>query len=822
MTLSIKEQIGITIVVLTIFSILVILCLTCSFSYEILKEDYKQKRLYFFDKYKQYIESCFYFQNFCLLQYEEILKRMQKQIWKFHQSVEIYNVESNFINDDTQVIENFIINSCGSESITKKKTTKDNDVLFFACYFNNGFQLIGRMCDPIIMTARNHYLSLSSLIVTHDIYDSFRMPGYDIPILSSPLIISVNTSSLFSFNFSRICDSMISILGGTDINYQIFNKYYEGKITNFLNYMIQILSFYFSNKIFFFDHMFNKVISEVIEIHDLQNTNDPILLKELAKELSGYLSSVDYATDKFSLISYLNKVYFYCETSIIDNFILFINERLSNFLDISFIPLYSQNNTVLSPEMCMLFLLKQAGYQMDKSEIQKLFSQIIKGNSTIKDCFLDKTIFDKQTKVTEVFDLNFNSFLDVNNAVNQGLIDNKYYPIYYVKYAYPSYNVLKDFLSDYLLLDQIDYYFFTSFKDPIEFSNNNLNNNRNCFFLIVMIILYGWTICLFINLLIFCKVITQIIEPIEKLQEAIESSSIKDESIFKYEYDEFINDLFVTCKELLSGQIDRNDNENGMNKFNILSIPKDKKKNIDKKMYNKKLIVNNDIINHLLSQQQNMNDFSKNIKVNEELETLTNLEQNNNKDKNDFLQYQDESMPFISTENNEKEKEKTSNNLNETKNNIFSQNNISNEKEEIYKKLYRISSYLFYYINKIEYNPIHLVNTITDESNKSKISKINSNHISENDSLNSKMKNQIKKDDNKEKGVLYENISINMINNKNMFYLWYMEAKKRKNKSFDYYIGNNYDELFIDDNNHQNNKENVKKSNLIKNSKRNW
>jgi len=56
LTLSIKEQIGIAIVALTIFSIITILCLTCLFSYELLKEDYKQKKLYFYDKYKQYIE----------------------------------------------------------------------------------------------------------------------------------------------------------------------------------------------------------------------------------------------------------------------------------------------------------------------------------------------------------------------------------------------------------------------------------------------------------------------------------------------------------------------------------------------------------------------------------------------------------------------------------------------------------------------------------------------------------------------------------------------------------------------------------------------
>ena len=186
------------------------------------------------------------------------------------------------------------------------------------------------------------------------------------------------------------------------------------------------------------------------------------------------------------------------------------------------------------------------------------------------------------------------------------------------------------------------------------------------------------------------------------MQEDIESSSIKDESIFNYEYDEFINDLFVTCKELLIGQIDKNNNEKGMNKFNILSIPKDKQKNIDKNMFNKKLIVNNDIMNHLLSEQLNMNDFSKNIKINDELEKFNNLEQNNKANKDYFLQYQDKYMPFISKENNEKEN--TSNNLKETNNNILNQNKIFDEKEERYKKY--IEFLVIYYIIEIKWNTI--------------------------------------------------------------------------------------------------------------------
>ena len=83
LTLSIKEQLFITILLLTIFSIIVILCLPGSFSYEILMEDYKKKKRFFFKEYREYIQACFYFQSFTMLKYEEIIKRMAKQMYKY-------------------------------------------------------------------------------------------------------------------------------------------------------------------------------------------------------------------------------------------------------------------------------------------------------------------------------------------------------------------------------------------------------------------------------------------------------------------------------------------------------------------------------------------------------------------------------------------------------------------------------------------------------------------------------------------------------------------------------------------------------------------
>ena len=189
------------------------------------------------------------------------------------------------------------------------------------------------------------------------------------------------------------------------------------------------------------------------------------------------------------------------------------------------------------------------------------------------------------------------------------------YPYFFMKYPFPNYNILKDFNSEYLHLEQVNFYLYASFKEPVKLSDSVLHFSQNCIILITMLILYVWIISLFINIFIFYRVINSLIQPIIQLQKAIESSSIKDENIFKYNYDDIINELFVTCKELLNGQIENR--ENGIKNFNILSIPKDNRKKTDDNLYKKNLIINNEIMNDLIHKQQTMMDFSNNIKLNQ-------------------------------------------------------------------------------------------------------------------------------------------------------------------------------------------------------------
>jgi hypothetical protein len=195
-----------------------------------------------------------------------------------------------------------------------------------------------------------------------------------------------------------------------------------------------------------------------------------------------------------------------------------------------------------------------------------------------------------------------------------------------------------------------------------------------------------------------------------------------------------------------------------------------------------------------------MNDFSKNIKINEELE-FNYFEDNNQLKKfdNSVHQLQDENMPLLNKENNE-----FNNTFNKNDINI---NKINEEKDRIpYRKLFQISNFLYYHINKVEDNRIHLFNYNSNDGSKtSKISKISSNNINESSlNINSKLKKKINREESLERSDL-ENLTINMLNNKNITYLWYMEEKKKKNISFNYNINNNYDELFLDNNPYQNN-----------------
>jgi hypothetical protein len=279
--------------------------------------------------------------------------------------------------------------------------------------------------------------------------------------------------------------------------------------------------------------------------------------------------------------------------------------------------------------------------------------------------------------------------------------------------------------------------------------------------------------------LIYSKVINGWIDPIIKLEQALESNSTKDENIFKYKDDDIINELFETAKRLLRGEMENN--EISLKNFKILSNQKEKQKEIDKNIYKKNLIINKDIMNQLINKQQNTMNFSKYIKLNEYNTKCSSKKRNTNN--KEILNEKN----LISENNNKDAINKDSNNSKEN---------------EPYKKLFKISQYLNYYINKISPNKILISkkdkDSYLDESEMFGIMTKNSKNIN-NFIKNSKtLKKGNLKSDYESINENKENVYINMLDEQSMNYLWYMGAKNENNLSFNYHINDNYDELFLE------------------------
>ena len=782
LTLPIKIQIFIAIVALNIFCLLVILSICGSLAYEIFKEDIKQKKLYFYEKYKEYIESCFYFQNFCLIQYEEIIKRIQAQMRESLQVSIIYKYDYNInlnIKNKLKVIE-FDPRDDLEEEIN------ENDYLYYHCFF------VDYICYFMQEHILEQYNALSSLISSHNINKKFNMPMFDnIAIIENPIFYEIFSYSIFSFDLSKILKQFKDIFGYKD-DVLILDTYLGDKVNGILDELKLILQLILINPQPLTELIFNKTINKIRD--EIHNYKDFDINKDILFliRISSFFPKIDYGNNQFSLINEHNEtlIYFYVETKIIDNYLYFINNRLSSYIDIYLLPFYFGNNTIITPDLCILFLLKQKEFGITQKEVDELYDNIIKGESSIKDCINNIEHFKKQIEIDEIFNLNQSFYIFISNSsINHGIVnlDNSSY--YFIKYSYPNFNSFIDFQPEYFYKDQINFYLFSSFREPIKYSNLFYQVSSNSFYLIILIIVYIWGICLLVSLIIYNKVIIQLISPIKNLQQALLSNSIKEKNIFGYEYDEFINDLFLTCKELLTRQIDKSSREKVIDNLKLDLIYKEKSKDTEENKYAKNLRINNDIMNKLINQQKSLMDFSKYIETNEN-NYLENYLDKNNKSS---LSIKKVSLDNISDNNN---KVKFGHNIQNKNTFKFEKEEKEKESRESFKKLFQISEYFFYFLDNNKKNFINMsenelnseinINTKNEKTSKKNFEQVNSNYhkiIKKSNSLNRENS---------------KSFNINMIDKNDITYLWYMEAKKKNNKSLNYKMGNRYDELFKD------------------------
>ena len=780
LTLSIKTQIWITILILTVFSFLVILVLPGSFSYEILMEDYKRKKKFFYNEYLEYIQATFNFQSFKILKYEEIIKRMAKQIYKYSLRESLYEYQTD-LQTNTKV-----------ENISEN-TNNENDQLYFYCY-NNDSSICQDYKDKLI----NKYESLDGLIFSHDVINRFKDPGFSSQIIDSFVSMNINDSFLYGFNKTGLYSVIINYTDGNNINKFELNSYYHKLVNQRIQQISDYIIGFQKSNYFLFHELFDKVLTEMNEQREneyLPEINEAQLSYEYifpyARAFLGFYSKIELSNNKCYLINYVpeQQKYYYFHFNLIKNYLDIIGNSFSNESNMNLIPLYPNNLTIISPELCARFLMKQSKEMFNEDILKQTYSKIKKGIDGIEACIYDKKILENK-KIKEMLQTNISHFLSVDNKFFQGLIELDQ-PYFFLKAPFPNLNLLKEFKTDYLLIDDINFYLFAPFKEPIEFANYVKRQYQNLFFLIVILILYIWIICFIVNMIIYCKVANQIAEPIYKLQEAIENNNLKDENIFKYEYDDIINELFITCKELLTGQIDVNNSQKYTSQFNILNKQKDEDKIIDKSKYEKNLIINNEIVNKLINEEQNMMNFKDEIDVNE-----------NSTFNHYIMDNEEEERERKYKKSSSKSKINNTEYINENKetNESIKQNKIKEEEDKeknSYKSMFRLAQYLYYYRCKVEENNIIVnINSNNDEK-KSIKSKINDNNQNANLLKNNiKYKKSISKSGTSDK--IEDNLTINVLRGKNITYLWYMEMKKKNNRCFNYQLSEDLEELFID------------------------
>ena len=180
----------------------------------------------------------------------------------------------------------------------------------------------------------------------------------------------------------------------------------------------------------------------------------------------------------------------------------------------------------------------------------------------------------------------------------------------------------------------------------------------------------------------------------------------------------------------------------------------------------------------LIEKQQRTMDFSNNVKLNE----LNSIDSKMFSAKNKNHKTVDDSEKNVDSniDNNKKTE-------NEKEQKTDKKPSKSNE-NDIYIKLFKISEYLDYYRSKLDTNNIVFLNENGDDTKTNLlVSKTNTK------SVTSSITNKKKKNDEANDNHNY----VNMMDEKNISYLWYMEAKK-KNRCFNYIINNDCSELFAD------------------------
>ena len=547
LTLSITHQISIVIFSISLICLLFILGIFYLYTNIILSIQSRRRKQYYYNKYKEIIVSEIQFQTFLLYQYEQLIKGFNYQIYYYdHSKNDLYDTIISYKKD---LVKNY--------KETKKEEYNPNK-----SDYNKTYYLLSFSNDVYLDS--NIYYSLSSMLTSIDnqlnVLRNITIPYYgnNIRIINDYTFVHFKEKSLYSVNRTRI-EEILNISDGNIADY--YGELIQNNFRKYKKYM----DAYKNGELFFIDIFYRNKFYLFNNYIYMNNNNS----KEYLNNISYYFNIIDYETGKTFIADNgdKNKVNFIGQNSIISDYINIIFSKIQNSSNINVIPVFPQNNTIMSVELCYAFLYKQMiilnltskNNNFSVEKFDEIYKNLKIGESNIGDCILDKKYNIKTNQNSyNILNIKFNKYYSIKNVRELSLfkLSDSFMSenFFCIKYTFPDFNSILNFKPNFLTLDQLNLYCFKSFYKPTHYFNTMTIFLNNCQYFMILFLLYLWIIIISYFFFRLKKLFREIVDPIINLNEVIRHLDVKGENILKYEADDSINELFKLCNDLLLGK----------------------------------------------------------------------------------------------------------------------------------------------------------------------------------------------------------------------------------------------------------------------------
>ena len=724
---SLKFQINSFLIFLFVITVILIFGFSQSLSSMQFQYIKNNKREYFLSMERSIMESDIYFINICLLQYENIIKFFNSEIYHYNNNETILldfyqrvKIPKHIIEKKIHIFNNY--SELNDYPVYNETSSEDKKKIYIYCALNDS-----NSCQ--IITDLISANSLSNLNQNKGIRN-FKIPFYgNLHLMEEYIILLKDFKTFFSINNTKIKE----ILNQYKSIDNIINQAYSIVENDYL-YHLKFFNEYSDNKVKLMDLMYNKTYSIFEEYNSLNNTLEK---EKYIKAQSIYFQSLDYENDMIFFSNSWNKSEsnIIGKNRIISNYLSWILFNISKKIDIITLPINNSTKKLISKNLCYYFIVKQlynliikTEYTFDKDLLDKIYNKIQSNNITdINDCKLYKYYEDISEQINirnELFD--YYNLENIYETYLYKLIKSDSSSlIYEMKSTFPNVECLKLFYPNFFTFHQLDFYSYTlgANLSRIISSSDGFYDNVN--YLIIIIMWFFWLIMTLIFVILLLIIIPKITNPIVRLTQIVNLNinDFKNENIFEYKLDDDINKFFSLCKNLIDGEMINND-------LKLNEILEDK--SLDDSN-NNNMIINNKMILELIENQKCLNNNDKDIfllkegNINDKKMKTIRSPKIKNKNFNGINNLDVIKLISLNSGENSEKNSLTSQKDKLDNDDLYSQANedLESNNLKLYEDLIKIADYVFYGKEKEKLNKMR--KNIDKSSSFSKKSKPESN-----------------------------------------------------------------------------------------------